>query len=415
MEKLFSVVGILSILLLVWIFSSDKKNFPFRIVLWGLAIQFSLAFFVLKFPLGVQIFSWLGDAVSGFLNNSMKSAEFLFGNAIKPEFFGTFGFQFAIIVASTVIFFSAFVSILYHFGVMQKIVYGMAWFMHKTMGTSGTESLSASANIFLGQTEAPLLIRHYLNSATLSELNSIMTVGFATIAGGVMAAYISMGVEAKYLITASIISAPGGLLLSKILMPPKDKGKSLEEIKNVDIPKSDNVLTAVSQGATDGVYLTLNILGMLIAFIAIIAVFDSGLAILDNWLTTSFGINFLPSSLKEFLGYVFQPFAYMVGLTGDDAKTFGSLFGTKIALNEFIAYTDLSLLIQNNAISERTAALASFALCGFANFSSIAIQIGGIGSLAPDRKVDISKLGVKAMFVGALTNLLTTSIAGLMI
>jgi CNT family concentrative nucleoside transporter len=324
MEKLFSVVGILSILLLVWIFSSDKKNFPFRIVLWGLAIQFALAFFVLKFPLGVQIFSWLGDAVSGFLNNSMKSAEFLFGNAIKPEFFGTFGFQFAIIVASTVIFFSAFVSILYHFGVMQKIVYGMAWFMHKTMGTSGTESLSASANIFLGQTEAPLLIRHYLNSATLSELNSIMTVGFATIAGGVMAAYISMGVEAKYLISASIISAPGGLLLSKILMPPKDKGKSLEEIKNVDIPKSDNVLTAVSQGATDGVYLTLNILGMLIAFIAIIAVFDSGLAILDNWLTTSFGINFLPSSLKEFLGYVFQPYAYMVGLTGDDAKTFGS-------------------------------------------------------------------------------------------
>ncbi len=409
-----ALVGVATIILLVWIFSNDKKNFPFRIVIWGLIIQFILGYFVLKFPIGIQLFSWLGQVITDFLNFSLKSAAFLFGNAANPQFQQTFGFQFAIIVACTVIFFSAFVSILYHFGVMQKIVYSMAWLMHKTMGTSGIESLSASANIFLGQTEAPLLIRHYLDSATRSELNSIMTCGFATIAGGVMAAYISMGIEAKYLITASIISAPGGLILSKILIPATEKGKSLTEIKDIEIPKQSNMLTAVSQGATDGVFLTLNILGMLIAFIAIIAVLDGGLGILDNWLT-SVGFPYLPSSLKEFLGYIFMPFAFLVGVPAVDAQSFGSLIGTKISINEFLAYADLSEMIKSGLIQEKTAILATFALCGFANFSSIAIQIGGIGSLAPNRKDDISRLGIKAMFVGALTNLLTTCIAGLML
>jgi len=414
MEKVFSLFGIILIILLVWLLSSDKKNFPFRIVIWGLIIQFTIGYLVLKFPIGVAFFSWLSEFVTNFLNYSLKSAEFLFGNFAKREFQTTFGFQFAIIVACTVIFFSAFVSILYHYGIMQRIVYSMAWLMNKTMGTSGVESLSASANIFLGQTEAPLLIRHYLNSASLSELNSIMTCGFATIAGGVMAAYISMGIEAKYLITASIISAPGGLILSKILIPPSGNSKSLKDIKNFEIPKQNNVLSAVSQGATDGLFLSLNILGMLIAFIALIAVLDGGLLFLDNWLS-GFGITFLPSSLKELLGYIFMPFAYLVGVPSIDAQTFGSLVGTKIAINEFIAYYDLSLLINQKAITEKTAVLATFALCGFANFSSIAIQIGGIGSLAPDRKADLSKLGIKAMFIGALTNLLTTCIAGIML
>jgi len=414
MEKVFSLFGIILIILLVWLLSSDKKNFPFRIVIWGLIIQFTIGYLVLKFPIGVAFFSWLSEFVTNFLNYSLKSAEFLFGNFAKREFQTTFGFQFAIIVACTVIFFSAFVSILYHYGIMQRIVYSMAWLMNKTMGTSGVESLSASANIFLGQTEAPLLIRHYLNSASLSELNSIMTCGFATIAGGVMAAYISMGIEAKYLITASIISAPGGLILSKILIPPSGNSKSLKDIKNFEIPKQNNVLSAVSQGATDGLFLSLNILGMLIAFIALIAVLDGGLLFLDNWLS-GFGITFLPSSLKELLGYIFMPFAYLVGVPSIDAQTFGSLVGTKIAINEFIAYSDLSLLINQKAITEKTAVLATFALCGFANFSSIAIQIGGIGSLAPDRKADLSKLGIKAMFIGALTNLLTTCIAGIIL
>ena len=260
MEKVFSLFGIIIIILLVWLLSSDKKNFPFRIVIWGLIIQFTIGYLVLKFPIGVAFFSWLSEFVANFLNYSLRSAEFLFGNFAKREFQTTFGFQFAIIVACTVIFFSAFVSILYHYGIMQRIVYSMAWLMNKTMGTSGVESLSASANIFLGQTEAPLLIRHYLSTASLSELNSIMTCGFATIAGGVMAAYISMGIEAKYLITASIISAPGGLILSKILIPPSGNSKSLNEIKNFEIPKQNNVLSAVSQGATDGLFLSLNIL-----------------------------------------------------------------------------------------------------------------------------------------------------------
>lgn len=414
MEKVLSLIGIMTIIVIVWIFSKEKRSFPFRIVLVGLLIQFALGFFVLKFPLGIKLFAWIGDLVTNFLNSSLNSANFLFGNAIKPDFTPTFGFQFAITVSCTVIFFSAFVSVLYHYNIMQRIVYGMAWVMHKTMGTAGAESLSASANIFLGQTEAPLLIRHYIKDSTMSELNSIMVCGFATIAGGVMAAYISMGIDATNLITASIISAPGGLLLSKILLPDKGHGRSLSELKNTDIPKSENALTALSQGATDGVFLSLNIMGMLIAFIAIIAVLDSLMLFVDN-LFTDWGFWYLPSSFRELMGYIFYPFSYIVGVPSVDAQQFASLFGTKIAINEFVAYSDLSVLIKNHALQPRTEALATYALCGFANFSSIAIQIGGIGSLAPERKSDIAKLGLKAMFLGALANLLTTCIAGLML
>ncbi|GAB1370878.1 nucleoside transporter C-terminal domain-containing protein [Candidatus Kapaibacterium sp.] len=414
MSLLIGISGIIFILFLVWILSSDKKAFPWRIVIVGVFLQLTLAFLVLKFPAGVALFKLFGDGIAGFLNNSLKSAEFLFGNAINPAQTSIFGFQFAIIVTCTIVFFSAFVSILYHFGIIQKVVYGMAWIMQRTLGTSGVESLSASANIFLGQTEAPLLIRHYLKDVSTSELFSIMTVGFATIAGGVLAAYVAMGIDATYLVTASIISAPGGLILSKIVIPPKGKVQSLGEIDSVEIPKANNLLMAITNGATDGIMLSINIMAMLIAFIALIAIVDGGLGILNQWLTPM-GITFIPPSFKALLGYIFMPFAFLTGIPWHEAQQFGGLLGTKLAVNEFIAFSDLSELIRSGAISERTATIATFALCGFANFSSIAIQIGGIGSLVPQRKEELAKLGLKAMLTGALTNLLTATIAGLLI
>ncbi len=414
MSKLLFVVGIVTIFLIVWLFSEDRKNFPFRIVIWGFILQFSFGLFVLKVPIGVRAFEWIGNQVTTFLNYSLKGADFLFGNALSPAQSGVFGFQFAIIVFCTIIFFSAFVSLLYYYGIMQKIVYWIAWVMEKTMKTSGIESLSASSNIFLGQTEAPLLIRNYLKYASRSEINTIMVGGFATIAGGVMAAYISIGIRAEYLITASLLSAPGGLMLSKVLIPPSKDIKTLEELKQLEIPVAKTPLLAFTNGASDGVKLAVNIMAMLVAFIALIALLDGGLGLVHYGLK-EIGFAGFPSTLKELLGYVFMPFAYLVGIPANEAQIFGGLLGTKLALNEFIAYVDLGQLIKSGAISERTAILSSFALCGFANFSSIAIQIGGLGALCPEKKEEIASLGFKAMIVGALTNLLTATIAGIIL
>ncbi|MBE2188140.1 MAG: hypothetical protein KGZ71_04960 [Desulfobulbaceae bacterium] len=414
MAMIINLLGIPLIFLLVWLLSESKKEFPWRIVILGTLLQFGLAFFILHVPFGVDLFRGIGDTVTIFINHSMEAAKFMYGGMVDPEKGHIFGFQFAIIISSSIIFFSAFVSILYHYGIIQKIVYSMAWVFQKTIKTSGVESLSAAANIFLGQTEAPLIIRHYLTTTSRSELYSIMTVGFATIAGGVMAAYIAMGIDATFLVTASIISAPGALILSKIVIPPPKDSISLSEINKIEIPESSNVLIAISNGATDGVKLSLNIIGMLIAFIAIIAVLDSGMGLLSSWLS-NIGIAGVPSSFKELLGYLFMPFAYLVGIPAAEAQTFGSLLGTKLAVNEFLAYSDLSELIRNGAISERTAIISTFALCGFANFSSIAIQIGGIGSLVPERRNEIAQLGIKAMLIGALANLLTATIASLLI
>ena len=414
MNTLIGIFGILLVFLLVWLLSENKKKFPFRIIIWGIIIQFALAVFVLNVDIGIDMFQWLGGQVRTFLNYSMDSAGLLFGNIAKPENSITFGSQLAIIISVTIIFFSAFVSVLYHLGIIQKVVYAMAWVMQKTMGTSGVESLSASANIFIGQTEAPLLVRHYLRDASRSEINSIMVGGFATIAGGVMAAYIAMGISPVILITASIISAPGGLMLSKIMIPPSGKVRTLKELKETDTPKSENVLTAITNGAGDGMKLSLNIVAMLIAFVAMIAIIDAGLGWL-KYLLADMGFAYFPGSLKEILGYIFQPFAYLLSIPQEEIQAFGNLFGTKVGINEFIAFSDLSEMIKSGAISERTAKLATFALCGFANFSSIAIQIGGLGALVPEKKSEIASLGLKAMFIGALTNLLTTMIAGLLI
>lgn len=413
-EKILAIPGIAALIALVWIFSEDKKNFPWRVVLWGLAIQFSLAIFILNVPIGVTIFQWLGEKVTIFLNYSRESAYFLFGDLIKNDKSEIFGFQFAIILTTTIIFFSSIVSVLYHWGIIQKVVKSIAWIMQKTMGTSGIESLSASANIFVGQTEAPLLIKHYLPYASRSELNSIMTVGFATIAGTVMAAYIQMGIPANLLITAALISAPGSLMLSKVMIPHKKGFEENTSTEDVKIQKEKNVLTAITTGATDGLKLSLNIIAMLIAFIAIIEVVDALFDLVNSWLIP-FGVTWFPGSIREFLSIIFRPFAYLVGVPFEEAKIFASLFGTKMSINEFIAFADLGALIESGQISERTKVISTFALCGFANFSSIAIQIGGLGSIAPDRRDEIASLGVKAMLVASLANLLTAAIAGLLL
>lgn len=413
-QKIISFFGIFLLMALLWLISEDRKKFPFRIVIWGLILQFTLGFFILNVSWGVSIFEWLGRQISIFLNYSMKGASFLFGSIPDGDKQATFGFQFAIIVTSTIVFFSAFVSVLYHYGIMQKIVYGMAWIMQKTMKTSGVESLSAASNIFLGQTEAPLMVRYYLSEVSRSEMHTIMVGGFATIAGGVMAAYIQMGIPAEHLITASLISVPGGLMLSKIVVPPTTEGKTLKELQEVSTPKSDNVLVALTDGAGDGLKLALNIMAMLIAFVSIIALVDQIFIFLHNTFA-SMGWDGFPSSLKMFLGWLFSPFAYLVGIPSNEAHIFGSLLGTKVSINEFIAFADLGEMIRNGTISERTARLSAFAVCGFANFSSIAIQIGGLGALVPSKKSEIAQLGFKAMFVGAIVNILTATVAGIMI
>jgi CNT family concentrative nucleoside transporter len=414
LTKLLGILGILTIFFILWLVSKNKKNFPFRLIIFGLILQFAIAIIILYIPTTYLVFQWIGDRVRDFLDFSKKGSEFLFGNIGKSENNILFGFQFAIIISSTIIFFSAFVSVLYRYGIIQKIVYAIAWLMQKTMKTSGVESLAVASNIFLGQTEAPLLVRHYLNNVSTSELFTIMTGGFATIAGGVMAAYIQMGISPVFLITASLISAPGSIILSKIVIPPTYDFLSLKEIKNISIPQSSNLLDAITQGAGDGMKLSLNIIAVLIAFISLIALIDSGLNITNQWLA-GIGFNYFPTSIKEIFGFIFQPFAYFVGVPASEAKILGSLIGTKISLNEFLAYADLSQLILEHKISERTASIATFALCGFANFGSIAVQIGGLGALVPEKRAEIAKLGFKAMFVGALVNLLTAIIASFFI
>lgn len=412
--KLASFAGILTVVLIVWITSRNRRKFPWRVVLWGMGLQWALAIFVLSAPWGVQLFQWIGEVVKTILSFSDDGVEFMFGNLSKAEKQNVFGYQFALVISGTVIFFSAIVSTLYHFGIMQKLVFGMAWVMERTMGASGIESLSAASNIFVGQTEAPIMVKNYLATATRSEIFSIMVGGFATIAGGVFAAYVQMGVSPSALMAASLISAPGGLLLSKISMPQTEETLSLSELKTISKPQTKNMMDAITVGAGQGMKLALNIVAMMVAFIALIALVDWLLGLVDGGLE-SIGVGFFPASLKELFGFIFQPFAYIVGIPPEEARTFGSLLGTKISVNEFVAYADLTRMTAEGTLSPRTITISSFALCGFANIGSIAIQIGGLSALEPSRRSEFASLGVRAMAIGALANLATASIASVLL
>ena len=392
---------------------------------------------------GQIIFSILSQKVKTFLALADLGSEFMFGNlAVSKHFFpGSdfwpgFGYQFGFKVLPVIIFFGAFMSILYHLGVMQLIVKWMARFMQWTMGTSGSETLSCSANIFVGQTEAPLLIRPFLNEMTMSELLTIMVGGFATIAGGVLAGYIAMGVSATHLIAASVMSAPAALVVAKIIYPETQLSKTSGDADlPKDIIKTSNLLDAASTGVTDGLKLAVNVGAMLIAFIALIGLIDTILAFADRFIDGKlFGgafykytnasslspvkgeyAGFFPGSLKTFFATVLSPLAWLMGVSWQYAGEVGNLLGIKLALNEFVAYGSLAELIHNNVMDEKAVVISTYALCGFANFSSIGIQIGGISALAPGRRSDLSKIALKAMFGGAIASWLTASIAGILL
>ena len=418
MNKLIGIIGVFAILGLAYLLSNNKNKIDKRLILWGISLQIFFAILILKVPGGKLVFNSIDTIIKKILDFSVEGSKFLFGNLADDSFYfpadGTwpgFGFQFAFLVLPTVIFFSSLMSVLYHIGIMQKIIKVITKIMQKTMGTSGAETTSISANIFVGQTEAPLVIKPFINKMTNSELIAIMTGGFATVAGGVMAAYVLMlsnaipGI-AGHLMAASIMSAPAALVIAKIIYPETSKPETAhEDVELSKVSDEANFLEAIGNGATEGMKLALNIAAMLIAFISVIT--------LLNWLLSliSFGETIL--SIELILGYVFMPLAFLMGAPWSEAQILGSLMGQKLVLTEFIAYGNLASL--GDTISPRTATIAAYALCGFANFASIGIQLGGIGSIAPERKKDLAKLVTKAMLGGALASWLTATIAGILI
>lgn len=440
------IFGIIVILGIAYLFSNNKKKINIRLVLSGLSLQIIFAILIVKgealgkifAPLAYPLyfFKWLSGIFVLLLNFTTEGAQFVFGNLAKsPGSKDSLGMFFAFQVLPTIIFFASLTSILYYLGIMQKIVKGMAWVMLKVMGTSGAESLSCTANIFVGQTEAPLLVKPFIKTMTNSELLTIMVGGMATIAGGVMAAYIQILGQsysvmhnvplqqaqlmfATHLLGASFMAAPAALLISKILFPETEEPVTKGTIK-LEIEKNgSNVLEAAAAGASDGVQLALNVAGMLIAFIALIALINyilQGVGYylgFNSYLQQNFG---QPLNLQLILGFIFQAIAWAIGVPTDSILQFGSLFGTKIVLNEFVAYVNLGNMIANKSlVSDKAIYMATYALCGFANFSSIAIQLGGLTPMAPDRRSDIAKLGLKAVLGGSLATLMTATLAGIL-
>ena len=401
--------------------SNNRRKIPYRTVWVGIALQLLFAFIILRTKPGLLLFDYSRLVINKLLSFTDYGSAFLFGNIyrstpdIVKELGGAGPFQlvdgasghfvnigtiFAIHVLPTIIFFASLMSILYHWGVMQRVVAGMAWIMTKAMKVSGAESLSAASNIFVGQTEAPLVIKPCVSTMTMSELMAIMVGGFATVAGGIMAAYVRFGIDPGHLMAASVMSAPAALVMAKIIYPETGKPKTADTVR-VNIEKTtENVIDAAAQGAAEGLKLALNVAAMLLAFIALIAMIN-------------YGLGFLHTSLKEIFGYIFMPISFFMGVPPKDLVEFGNLLGTKISINEFVAYVELGAV--KSQLSPRTVIIATYALCGFANFSSIAIQIGGIGGIAPNRRSDLAKLGLRAMFGGALASWLTATIAGMII
>lgn len=411
MERLVSLLGLGVFIAFAYALSVNRKGVKWKPFLWGVALQLILALFILRTPVGLILFRWLGDVMTRFLNYTDAGASFVFGENFRDFFF-------AFKVLPTVIFFSAFVSVLYHYNILQRVVQGVAWLMMRTMGTSGAESLSAAANIFVGQTEAPLVIKPYIGKLTVSELHAVMTGGFATVAGSVLAAFISFGVPAEHLIAASVMSAPAGLAISKLMYPETEK--RTDASLDFSQTRATNAIDALTTGALDGLKLALNIGAMIIAFLALLAAANGLVA----WVGGLVGIPNL--SLELILAYLLAPVAWLMGVPWADCGQIGVLLGKKTILNEFIAYLDLQQLIEGSSVfpgqeetsvnvSERAIVIATYALCGFANIGSIGIQIGGLGGIAPQRQSDLARIGVRAMIAGTLACFMTASIAGLLL
>jgi CNT family concentrative nucleoside transporter len=425
MERFSGLIGIVLILGLAFLVSNNRKAINYRLVLSGLGLQLVLALFILKTSIGQNIFAWIGNAIKRLLEMADKGGEFVFGGLMRPDllkpiFGDQYSFLFMFKIMPTIIFVAVLVNIAYHIGIMQIIVSFFARIVHTLMRVSGSEALSNVASAFVGQVEAQIMIKPYISTMTMSELLASMSGSMACIAGGVMAVYISMGVPASYLLAASIMAAPAALVIAKIVWPETEESATKGAVK-LEVKKTHaNLLDAISHGASDGLKVSLNVIAMLIGFIALIALVNALLAKVGVLLFSSglslegVGIDLNQLSLNTIFGSVFSVFAWAMGVPSQDTFTVGSLMGTKMVINEFVAYSNLSPMIAQQTLHPKSVLIVSFALCGFANFSSIAIQVGGIGELSPDRRRDLAKLGFRALFCGTLASYLSATIAGIL-
>lgn len=400
-----SFLGLLTFVGIAYGLSENRKIIAWRTVITGIALQFIFAFLILKTDTGHHFFKWLGDIFNLLLVYTQEGSEFVFGNLAKPS--GSWGFLFFTMVLPTIIVISSLMSVLYHLGIMQKIVKGMAYAMMKVMKISGAESLAAAANIFLGQTEAPLVIKPYVDKMTPSEIMCLMTGGMATIAGGVLVAYIGFGIEASHLLAASFMAAPASIVFSKLMVPETGIPVTMNQCDLDSEKTASNVIDAAATGASEGLKLAVNVGAMVLSFIALIALFNG----LLSWFFNLFGLENITFEL--IMGYINAPFAWLLGIPWEDCLKVGSVLGKRIVLNEFVAYVDLAQL--KSSLSDRSMMLTTYALCGFANLSSIAIQIGGIGTMSPIQRKTIIKYGFKSLIAGTLACYMTAAIAGLLI
>ncbi|HET7293035.1 MAG TPA: nucleoside transporter C-terminal domain-containing protein [Vicinamibacteria bacterium] len=406
MHRLLPIVGLVVIMGIAYALSTNRRAIQLKTVAWGLGLQFALALFVLKTSVGQALFSYLGAKINQLLEFSFEGSRMVFGQTLGTKGGASIGFIFAFQVLPTIIFIAALFAILYHLGVMQVVVKAFAKVMTALMGASGAESLNVAASIFMGQTEAPLTIRPFINKMTQSELMCIMTSGMAHISGGIMGAYIAYGIEAKHLLAAVIMTAPGTILLAKLFVPETEKPETAGTVK-IDIPKVDsNLIGAAARGTGEGLHLALNVAAMLVSFLALVALVNAVLGGIGSF----FGV---PLSLQGILGVAFMPLALAMGVPWQDAHAIGGLLGTRMVLNELIAYGELGPL--KASLDPRSFTIATYALCGFANFGSIGIQIGGIGALAPERKNDLARLGLRALLAGTFANFMTACIAGMLL
>ncbi len=425
MERFSGLIGVVLILAIAFLLSNNRKAINYRLVFSGLGLQLILALFILKTTIGQNIFAWIGNSISKLLQMADKGGEFVFGGLVKPEllkpiFGDQYSFLFMFKIMPTIIFVAVMVNIAYHIGLMQMIVSFFARIVHFLMRASGSEALSNVASAFVGQVEAQIMIKPYLNSMTKSELLASMAGSMACIAGGVMAVYIMMGVPAPYLLAASIMAAPASLVIAKIVWPETEESATKGAVK-LEVKKTHaNLVDAISHGASDGLKVSLNVIAMLIGFIALIALVNFILGKIGLWMGgmgadfSAIGIDVNHFDLNTILGSLFSVFAYAMGVPSQDTFIVGSLMGTKMVINEFVAYTNLAPMIAQGVLQPKSVLIVSFALCGFANFSSIAIQVGGIGELAPSRRADLARLGFRALICGTLASYLSATIAGIL-
>lgn len=404
MDRMISVIGLLSCLGAAYALSSDRKAINWKTVLSGIALQLTFALIILKTTPGQEFFEGARNVFTSFLNFSEEGAKFMFGSLADTS---KVGFVFLTMVLPTIIFFSSFMSVLYHLGIMQKIIKLIAWIMVKLMGTSGTESLAAAANVFAGQTEAPLVVKPYLETMTRSEIMALMTGGMATVAGGVLVSYVGFGIDAGHLLAASVMSAPAALVCAKLIIPETEESVTSGDLNVKLESESVNLIDAAANGASEGLKLAMNVAAMLVAFIALIAFLNGFLGIIGGW----FGFeNF---SLELVLGYLFSPVAFLMGVPWNDCVIVGGFLGKKLVVNEFVAYLDLKDQMAN--LSPRSIVISTYALCGFANFSSIAIQIGGIGALCEKKRQVLAELGMRSLIAGTLACFMTACVAGILV